>query len=67
LVPLAAGDENPPDAAQRFEKIGRRTAFFTNVRLALARVKLIFLRAQTARPASLSQKSSKQRQSAGFL
>ena len=67
LVPLAAGDENPPDAAQRFEKIGRRPAFFTNVRLVLARVELIFLRAQTARPASLSQNSSKQRQSAGFL
>lgn len=42
LVPLAAGDKNPPDAAQRFEKISRRTALFINVRLAFARVKLIF-------------------------
>src|SRR5690606_1022949 len=55
LIPLAARDEDPPDAAQCFEKIRRRTALFANVRLALLVVKLIFLRARRARPASLSQ------------
>jgi hypothetical protein len=66
LIPLAPCNEDPPDTAQRFKKIARWTPFFTNVRFALAGVKLIFLRAQTARPASLSQNSSQQRQSAGI-
>ena len=43
LVPLAAGDQNPPDPIECFSKIGRLSALFVNVRSRLGRVKLIFL------------------------
>jgi hypothetical protein len=52
LIPHASGDQNPPDAIQSFSKIGRLAAFFTNVRFALPLLKLIFLGARKARPAS---------------
>lgn len=32
LVPLAAGDENPPDPVESFSKIGGFAALFENVR-----------------------------------
>ena len=58
LVPHASGDQYPPDAIQSFSKIGRLAAFFTNVRFALPLVKLIFLGARTALPASEMRMSS---------
>ena len=43
LVPLAPGDQDPPDPIESFSKIGRLPALFSNVRSRLGRVKLIFL------------------------
>ena len=51
LVPLASGDQNPPDSVESFSKIGGFAAFFTNVRFPFAGVKLIFLGSRRARPA----------------
>src|SRR5690606_31479917 len=48
LVPLAAGDQNPPDPIECFSKIGRLSALFENVRSRLGRVKLIFRRLKSA-------------------
>lgn len=55
LVPLASSDQNPPDAVESFSNIGGFTAFFTNVRFAFERIKLIFLGSGRARPASSRQ------------
>ena len=60
LIPLCPGDHDPPNPTESFEKISQRTPSFQNVRLALLRIKLIFLRACKARPASLLHSLSKQ-------
>ena len=43
LVPLAAGDKDPPNTIESFSKIGGFSSLFSNVRSRLGRVKLIFL------------------------